>query len=140
MDGEEPETIDEVYERFAASVRAEVEGRFQRFRDERLRWAESGPGILRIDDCFQNGPVAHARSGRLGSVKYPAVISSVRHIGTAADCIAAVDDLVFTSGKVTLGDLRKALPADFRGYESLRRICLKAPKFGQDNDLADGHA
>ena len=138
--GDEPVSMDEVYDRFAKSVKAETEVRFQRFRKERTKWLESGPGALRIDDCFQEGPVAHARSWRLGSVRYPSFLCTAKHIGTAADCMAAVDYLVFASKKVTMGDLRSALADNFRGHESLRHMCLSAPKFGQDDDLADGHA
>ena len=35
---------------------------------------------------------------------------------------------------------RRALEDDWRGHEALRRRCLNAPQFGQDDERADGHA
>lgn len=139
MEGTEPESIDEIYTRFCASFRADMADRLHRFREARANWEKAGPGTLRIDDCFQNGNIALARSWRLGTAKYPTFLTSVRHIGTAADCMAAVDDLVFKSGTVTMRELRKALAEDFAGNERLRRMCLNAPKFGQSDNSADGH-
>lgn len=140
VDGEEPESIDEIYDRFATTIRDEMETRFGQFREFREKWTESGSGSLRVDDCFHDGPVANARSWTLGSMKYSTILGGMRHIGTAADCLAAVDELVFSSGKVTMKELRKALEDDFEGHEVLRQQCLNAPKFGQDDDRADKHA
>jgi len=140
MDGEEPKSIDEVYERFTASVRAEVEGSFERLRQSRQRWDEVAPGHLRIDDCFQDGTIANARSWTLGGTKYGSLLGNIRFIGTAADCLSAIDELVFSSKKVSMGELRKALADDFAENEPLRQLCLNAPKFGQDDDRADSHA
>lgn len=140
MEGTEPGSIDEIYKRFSASFREDMEDRLKRFRDNRSNWEKNGPGTLRIDDCFQSGNIALARTWRLGTAKYPTFLTSVRHIGSAADCMAAVDELVFKSGKITMGNLRNALADDFHGNENLRYMCLHAPKFGQGDDFADGHA
>ena len=139
-DGEEPGSIDEVYQRFAASVRERVGASFADLRKRREKWDEAAPGSLRIDDCFFDGPVANARSWTLGGTKYSTLLGNLRFIGTATDCFAAVDEVVFSSGKVSIGELRKALADDFDGHESLRQLCLNAPKFGQDDDRADKHA
>ena len=138
--GDEPRSIHEVYERLAASVREVLDKRVARFLDARRRWEEDGPGDLRIDDCFLNGPVTLARSWRLGSVKYATFLVTVRHIGSAADCMAAVDDVVFRRGLVSVAELRRALSVNFEGSETLRQSCLQSPKFGQDDDTVDGHA
>ena len=140
MDGEEPGSIDEVYERFAASVKESVDASFESLRERRPKWDEAAPGNLRIDDCFFDGPIARARSWTLGSTKYSTLLGNLRFIGTAADCFAAVDEVVFSSGRISMGELRKALEDDFEGHESLRQLCLNAPKFGQDDHRADKHA
>jgi len=41
---------------------------------------------------------------------------------------------------VSLAELQRALRGDFADCEALRQLCLKAPKFGQDDDRADYHA
>ncbi len=140
LDGEEPESIDELYSRFAASLRSELEEIYGKFRNSRENWDRSVPGILRIDDCFLDSPVASARSWGLGGTKYSTPICAIGSIATAADCFAAVDELVFPSGKVSTGELRAALVKNFEGREPLRQLCLNAPKFGQDDDRADRHA
>ena len=140
MEGEEPKSIDDVYERFATSIGSEVEASFDGLRERRKDWDTVAPGHLRIDDCFLDGPVARARSWTIGGTEYSTVTASIRHIASAADCFSAVDELVFSSNKkVSMSELRKALADDFAGYEALRHLCLNAPKFGQDDDRADKH-
>ena len=139
MEGEEPKEIDEIYERFTASIRAELERDCAAFRESRTRLDESAPGSLRIDDCFMDGPIASARSHALGGIKYGTITSPIQSIATAIDCFAAVDYLIFSSGKVSVKDLRTALEEDFAHNEPLRQLCLNAPKFGRDDSFADGH-
>ena len=139
IDGEEPRSIDEIYERFTASVRSEVDRCFESFRQSRMKWDSFSPGHLRIDDCFQEGTIAKARSWTIGGVKYCTLLGNIRFIGTAIDCLSAVDEIVFSSKKVSMSELRKALKEDFAGNEPLRQLCLNAPKFGQDDDRADHH-
>lgn len=140
MEGDEPKSIDEIYERFSTSIRTKIKGSFERFRQYKQKWNELASGDLRIDDCFQDGPIAYARSWCLGGTKYSTIVGSIRFIGTAADCMSALDEVVFNSKKVSMSVLRKALADDFIGYEPLRQLCINAPKFGQDDDRADKHA
>jgi len=140
MEGEEPKSIDEVYERFVTSIRSEIEASFEGLRKRRENWHTVVPGNLRIDDCFFDGPVARARSWTVGGTEYSTLIASIRFIASAADCLSGVDELVFSSKKVSMSELRQALTDDFAGHEALRQLCLNAPKFGQDDDRGDQHA
>jgi formate C-acetyltransferase len=54
-----------------------------------------------------------------------------------ADSMAAIKKLVFEDKKYTLTQLNEALKADFAGYEQLRKDCLDAPKYGNDDDYVD---
>ncbi len=58
-------------------------------------------------------------------------------LATYADSMAAIKKLVFEEKKYTLEQLNQALVADFVGYEQIRRDCLDAPKYGNDDDYAD---
>jgi len=140
LDGDEPRSIDELYERFAALLRAELEEKCTQIRESAKDWGKRAPGTLRIDDCFLEGPMANARSWTLGSTKYSTMTCAICSIATAADCFTAVDELVFSSEKVSIEELRTALSKDFAEREPLRQLCLNAPKFGQDDDRADKHA
>lgn len=140
IDGEEPNNIDELYNRFANLIKSDIDRCFENARQYRKKWNEYAPGTLRVDDCFYDGPIANARSWGIGGVKYGTLLGSIRFIGTATDCFSAIDELVFSSEKVSIGELRKALENDFNGYEPLRQLCLNAPKYGRDDDRADKHA
>ncbi len=58
-------------------------------------------------------------------------------LATYTDSMAAIKKLVFEEKKYTLRELNEALKADFVGYEKLRKDCLEAPKYGNDDDYAD---
>lgn len=53
------------------------------------------------------------------------------------DSIAAVQKVVFEEGRVTMDQLLEALRVNWEGHESIRRLMLQAPKFGNDQDFAD---
>jgi formate C-acetyltransferase len=57
-----------------------------------------------------------------------------------ADSLAAVKKLVFDEKKYTMKELKAALAANWEGYEEMRKACLAAPKFGNDDDYADSIA
>ena len=140
LEGKEPKNIDEIYERFTTFIRSELEKRCDVFRQRREEWEEELPGMLHVDDCFLDGPIARARSWSVGGVEYCSMTVCISGIATVSDCFAAVDELVFASKKVSVKDLRAALVQDFEGQESLRQLCLNAPKFGRDDNRADRHA
>jgi formate C-acetyltransferase len=135
-----PESMEDVYRGIAARFRTPIEQACTRLRDERRRWDDHAPGRLRADDCFLDGPVDRARSWQFGGLKYDQVTCPVWSLATAADSLAALDELVFRSQTVSLDALKAALQADFAGSEPLRQSCLNAPKFGRDDDRADRHA
>jgi len=58
-------------------------------------------------------------------------------LNTIADSLAAVKKVVFDDGKVTLPKLIEALKNNWEGYEDIRQLCLRAPKFGNDDDYVD---
>ncbi|MBE6714733.1 MAG: hypothetical protein E7575_05560 [Ruminococcaceae bacterium] len=58
-----------------------------------------------------------------------------------ADSLTAVKKLVFDEKKISKETLETAIAANFKGYEDVRQMLIKdAPKFGNDNDEADGMA
>ena len=59
--------------------------------------------------------------------------------GSAAvgDCFTAIQRVVFEQKKMTMETLRKAIDANFEGYEKERQLLLHAPKFGNDDSLSD---
>lgn len=55
-----------------------------------------------------------------------------------ADSLSAIQKLVFDDRKYTMDELIKALGANWEGYEEMRQDFLHAPKYGNDDDYADG--
>lgn len=88
---------------------------------------------IMYEGCMENG-----RDVASGGAMYnfgPGVVWS--GLATYADSMAAIKKLVFEDKKYTLDQLNQALLADFEGYEQIRKDCLDAPKYGNDDDFAD---
>lgn len=54
-----------------------------------------------------------------------------------ADSLTVIQKLVYEQKLVTLSELKKALDANWEGYEALRKQCLDIPKYGNDLEDAD---
>lgn len=62
-------------------------------------------------------------------------------LGTAVDALMAVYELVYEKKAVSMQELRKALHANWQGYELLRAKALKSRrKFGNGDSMADAYA
>jgi formate C-acetyltransferase len=85
------------------------------------------------DDCVARGRDYHA-----GGARYNTRYLQGVGIGSITDSLAAIDELVFRSKAVGMGELLEALDADFAERETLRRrLANRAPKYGNDDDRAD---
>lgn len=88
---------------------------------------------IMIEGCMEQGLDVSAGGAVLNYG--PGLIFS--GLATYVDSMAAVRKLVFDDKKYTLEQMRDGLRANFEGYEELRRDCLNAPKYGNDDDYAD---
>ena len=70
-----------------------------------------------------------------------AVLNAVGMINVA-DSLAAIKKLVFDEEKVSMHELKAALIADWHGdgYQEVRKMCLAAPKYGNDDNYVDSIA
>ncbi|MGL5868203.1 choline trimethylamine-lyase, partial [Clostridium chrysemydis] len=88
---------------------------------------------MMYEGCMEKG-----RGVEAGGAMYnfgPGVVWS--GLATYIDSMAAIKKLVFQEKKYTLREFKEALKADFVGYEKLRKDCLEAPKYGNDDDYVD---
>jgi pyruvate formate-lyase/glycerol dehydratase family glycyl radical enzyme len=87
-----------------------------------------------IEDCLKRGLDVYE-----GGERYPemGVCFGQRGCVDVADAFAAIKKLVFDDKKVTMAQLMKALKANWEGYEDVHQACLKAPKYGNDDDYVD---
>jgi formate C-acetyltransferase len=58
----------------------------------------------------------------------------------AANSLAAIKRLIFDGKGVALSQLKQALATDFEGYGEIHRMCLEAPKYGNDDMFVDSIA
>lgn len=55
----------------------------------------------------------------------------------AVNCLLAIKNLVFDRKKLTFEQLLEALKSNFEGFEDIHKMCLDAPKYGNDNPEID---
>lgn len=133
-------SMEELYSRYEEYYRELVRNSLEAIRSKSLITDSTACERLNLDDCFLTGPMEMTRSSMYGGVKYPAVYMLIRNIGTAADMMAAMESVVFKEKKATLDELYEAMRNNFEGRGDLLALCRRAPKYGVDNDIADGHA
>ncbi len=85
--------------------------------------------------------IGRARDMGEGGAIYPSVHgAALMGVGTMADSLAAIEQVVFIDKTATLSEIGDALRANFEGYDELRARLLAAPKYGNNNDLPDKYA
>lgn len=87
-----------------------------------------------VDSCLERG-----KTLKNGGAMYDYVSQSNIGPSVVGDSLAAVKKLVFEEKKLTMAELRQALRNNFAGEEGarIRKLCRKAPKFGNDDDYVD---
>ncbi len=85
------------------------------------------------DDCIAKG-----RDYNAGGARYNNTFIQAVGIGSLADSLSALQELVFEQGALDLPGMVQALDADFAEREILRqRLLNKTHKYGNDDDYAD---
>ena len=91
--------------------------------------------------CFCDDCIARGIDINRGGAKYPTAHGACgMGIATVADSLAAIETLVYRDKLLTLGQLRDVLAANFEGYEDLQKKMIAAPKYGNNDDIADKYA
>lgn len=88
---------------------------------------------LLYDGCLERG-----RGLMDGGARYRGAIFESFGMVNAADSLAAIRTMVYERGLIPPERLLAALEADFVGYEREHQLLLAAPKYGNDDDAADG--
>ncbi len=86
-----------------------------------------------VDGCLESGKDITAGGARYNFITVEGVA-----LATTADSLAAIRKLVYEDRVLTMGELIRALDANFEGYESVRQMLLhRTPKYGNDDPAAD---
>jgi pyruvate formate-lyase/glycerol dehydratase family glycyl radical enzyme len=73
-----------------------------------------------------------------GGCKYNSTGCLAIGMANGGDILSSVDHLIFKTQSTNWQELLTALQADWVGYEELRRKAISAPKYGCDDENADG--
>lgn len=86
------------------------------------------------DDCISKGKDYNA-----GGARYNTSYIQGVGIGTITDSLSAIKYQVFDKKNITMKELMEALKNDFEGHEDILNLVKnKTPKYGNDDDYADG--
>jgi len=85
-----------------------------------------------VEDCIEKGMAREE-----GGARYNTGQVGITGTGDIGDSLAANNKLVFDEKRISMAELGDALDANFEGHEDVRKMCLEAPKFGNDDDYAD---
>ena len=87
-----------------------------------------------IDDCIKNGKDYHD-----GGARYNTSYIQGVGMGSITDELSAIRYHVFDHKTISMKGLLDALSTDFENYEEFRKKLLdETPKYGNDDDYADG--
>lgn len=128
-------SIDELYDAAGRLYRENVRGTFNSCRAF-VKSQPSPPDHISMTELFTRGVLERGQTGAR-AVKYPSIYTLVRHIGSAADIIAAIERIVFTQRRCSCRELLAAALANWDGAPELLAAAFTSPKYGTDNDAAD---
>ena len=85
------------------------------------------------NDCIKNGKDLQDGGARYHAANAMSFVAGV----DSANSLAAIKKLVFDEKQFGMKKLKDALAADFEGYEEIQKMCLDAPKYGNDDKYVD---
>ena len=137
-DAEKFATFDQFYHAYLAQLE-HLHGRFLSIFDAtEPRVNEINPSLMfsaTVPDCI------HSLTDALDCGIHNITGVTVSGVGSAVDALMAVRELVFEEKVVTMAELRKALDANWVGYEALRAKALNCRhKYGNGDAMADSYA
>ena len=100
--------------------------------DDRLRIAGRRLPLMSlfIEDCIAAGEDVCA-----GGARYNLTGMIVAGLPNVINSLAAIQHCVFATGQLSMGEIQQALDADFAGYERTHAMLLRAPKWGNGDEL-----
>jgi len=129
-------SFDELLERYRAHLSDLIrEGVLAENRNMLSRAQGGGFPLL---SCFVNDCLARGKDIDYGGARANWIESSFVGLANLADALAAIRQAVFEEETLTLERLREALLADFAGFDDVRALLARAPKYGNDDDRVDG--
>jgi pyruvate-formate lyase len=108
-------------------------------RHEELEYIQAGRDnaylytSMLMDDCLERGRAIFS-----GGIRYlGGTLETYGNVNTS-DSLLAICEMVYEKKMLNITQLVKILNADFKGYAKERQWMLDCPKYGNDDDAADG--
>ena len=92
-----------------------------------------------ILSAFFKGPMERGKDLTQGGAEINASGVTIIGLADTADSLSAIEDVLFNKKQGTLPQLTEALDRDFQGHEVLHQRLLNAPKYGNENPLAENN-
>lgn len=129
-------TYEQVWEAFLAQLDEMVGRVVARVVETRNDRSTIAP--LPLLSALIDGAISSRRDMTAGGARYRTFGMLAESAAHAIDSLTAIRTVIFEDQKATMADLCAALDADFRGWEWLRARLLTVPKYGNDDERADG--
>jgi pyruvate-formate lyase len=129
-------SFDDLFSAYKRQVEYSVEALADRHKAEYEIEDEAAAFLfasMLYDDCIGRG-----RSLVGGGVRLRGGLIETYGMVNAADSLTAIKSLVYDRKVMTLHQMVKALDEDFNGFEREYRLTRLAPKYGNDDETADG--
>lgn len=108
---------------------------------DRCWWERGRSGCFPLASCVISDCLARGVDFDRGGARYNWVENSFVGLANLVDSLAAIQQLVFERGELSLAELHAVLQCNYEGREDLRhRIANTLPHYGNDDDVADGLA
>ncbi|MFC1561896.1 glycyl radical protein [candidate division KSB1 bacterium] len=113
------------------SVRAAVKG--SHIIDEVSIKRPSPALSLTFKDCIENA-LDYSRGGAKYNTGNGIILIGVADL---INSLAAVRHIVFNTKRATMAQLLEAIDRNFEGCEDIQKLCIEAPKYGNDDSMVD---
>ena len=130
-------SFEEVYEAFMRQYLFQIDFWIAAFENFITPSHENYHTSFVLAGTYPDGRLTGADPMRGGGYREKCLMGFVGHVPAAADCLAAIKQVVFEQQTCTMAELRAALAADFERHEELRQRLMRASKFGNDDDVVD---
>jgi len=104
---------------------------------------EAQAKLLHVPFCsvLSDGPLQKGLDMVEGGAWYNNCGVFMAGLADTADSLSVIEKLIYHKKEVTWDQLLQALRDNWEGHEDLRQLCVNGvPKYGNDNDFADGWA
>lgn len=129
----------DTFKKFWDAYRKQIEGELLREawgEAECYYVASENAGYL-FQSLLMNDCISRDKAMLDGGIRYLFGAPEIVGMVSAADSLMAIKKLVYDDKKFSLQELATMLDVNFEGYEKERQILLNAPKYGNNDSVAD---